>query len=270
MMMVFIYQMISNTNETKDRIIRDDREVIDVEFALYRIELDISQIYSPLFHSGLKAVDSSLYEEGNQTLDYQDQNENQFQPSEKFPMMTARGHLVPSIDSPEKSEFIFLTASNRRKIQDSKQSRYAWVRYSLESMEKNDEEKLREEELNIQFGEYSLIRQVVSENIYTPEHEWEKIRQQVLLKSVKSLTFEFWSEETKKFVSSPRELNDKKNAMRMIKVKLVHINNLGNEVELERMFRVSWPYFDPNRDIEAVKTTKNNQRNTGGNNDGNN
>ena len=257
MMMVFVYQMISSSTETKDRITEDDRDLIALEFALYRIELDISQIYSPLFHSGLKAVDSSLYEDDNINLDRQDQQiEGVYQPTPKFPAMTARGHLVPIVENEDKSTFIFFTASNRRKVQDSKQSRYAWIRYSLETNQKSEDDKIKEEITGAVRGEYSIIRQIVTENIYSPEHQWEKVREQVLLRSVKRLEFTFWSEETEKFVSSVRELNDRANSLRMIKLNMTYINNSGNEVEIERIFRVSWPYFDPQKDIDAIKAAK--------------
>lgn len=256
MMMVFVYQMISSSTETKERITEDDRDLLGLEFAMYRIEQDVSQIYSPLFHSGLKAIDSSLYEEKNQTLDAQDQQQGQFQATKKFPNMTARGHLVPAIESEDKSTFTFFSASNRRKVQDSKQSRYAWIRYSLQSDDKSEEEKLQEEESGATRGEYKIVRQIVTENIYSPEHEWDKVREQTLLRSVKSLEISYWSQEAEKFVSSTRELNDKANSLRMIKVLMIYINNLGNEVEVERMFRVSWPYFDPQKDIEVIRASK--------------
>lgn len=257
MMMVFVYQMISSSTETKDRIMEDDRDLMALEFALYRIELDISQIYSPLFHSGLKAIDSSLYEEENQTLDKQDQPiEGAYQATPKFPAMTARGHLVPAVENEDKSTFIFFTASNRRKVQDSKQSRYAWIKYSLDSDEKTEEDKIKEELTGAVRGEYRIVRQIVTENIYSPEHQWEKVREQVLLRSVKSLEFTYWSEENEKFVSSLRELNNKANSLRMVKLNMVYINNSGNEVEIERIFRVSWPYFDPQKDIDAIKAAK--------------
>lgn len=257
MMMVFGYQMISSSTDTKERITEDDRDLLALEFALYRIEQDVSQIYSPLFHSGMKSIDSSLYEEENQTLDRQDQNPTQFQPTKKFPLMTARGHLVPAIENEDKSTFIFFSAANRRKVQDSKQSRYAWIRYSLETDEKTEEEKLREEESGAERGEYKLVRQIVTENIYTPEHEWDKVREQTLLRSIKSLEIQYWSQRQEKFVSSLRELNENANSLRMIKILMVYINNLGNEVEIERMFRVSWPFFDPQKDIQSIKASKN-------------
>jgi prepilin-type N-terminal cleavage/methylation domain-containing protein len=268
MMMVFVYQMISSSTETKDRITEDDRDLMALEFALYRIELDISQIYSPLFHSGLKAIDSSLYEEENQTLDRQDsQLEGAYQATQKFPAMTARGQLVPALENEDKSTFVFFTASNRRKVQNSKQSRYAWIRYRLDSDEKTEDDKLKEELTGATRGEYRIVRQIVTENIYSPEHEWSKVREQVLLRSVKRLEFQYWSEENEKFVSSIRELNAKANSLRMIKLLMTYINNSGNEVEIERIFRVSWPYFDPQKDIDAIKASKKSLDNQDPNND---
>lgn len=256
-MMTMVYTMISDSTETREIVVSEDRDRLSLEFAFYRLELDIDSIYSPLFHSGLKRIDSSLYEQENNSLDEFEQNTS-FTPSEKFPVMTGRGHLVPSMDSLSKDSIVFLSSANKRKIQDTKQSNYAWIRYSLRDTEEKEDESDDDE---IPRGEYELVRQVVAENIYTKEHSWDKVRAQVLLKSIKSLEFEFWSTELKKFVSSPRELNEKKNSLRLLRVNLVWISQDGNEIEFQRSFRVNWPYFDPQKDIDAIKSTK-----TGSNN----
>ena len=127
--------------------------------------------------------------------------------------------------------------SNRRKIQDSKESRYAWVKYSLgkASTEKLDGKAPRGED---------LIRNFSAIDPYSKEFDWKNTADQVLLQNVKSISFEFFDREKEKWVERLRETGVDKEIPRIIRVNLVWVNELGNDVEFSRTFRSLWPYFD--------------------------
>lgn len=209
MMMVFVYKMVSDSVDAKDRILAEDRQLLSVEFALFRIESDWAQLYTPLFYSAVDLLEK-------------DSGQDAFEPTETFPNVTKKGNPVPLMRAEDSSSVVIFTSANRRKVQDSKQSRYAWIRYSLK-------------------GE-QLHRQVISENIYLGEHDWDRVRPQVLLKGVKKLEWTYWDEESQRFESGHME---KELAIpRLVKVFLVWTDLDGVEQELTRTYRVLWPFWD--------------------------
>lgn len=228
-LMTYVYQIVDSSSRAKDTITVEDRQLLDIELALNRIDIDFSQIHSPLYYSPQykkpKATNSS-------TSNYRP---NLPEKSENFPLWSHFGKPVPNKDSPDKSEFIFMTNSNRRRLQDIKQGRNAWIKYSLDS-----EETSR--------GGYQLIRQFSTENVYTPEHDWGKVDSQVLLKHLKSFIFEYWDPGKRKWASSIKELNNYSDTLKLIRVKIEWVDT--NEVisEIVRTYRVLWPEYDPYQD----------------------
>jgi hypothetical protein len=64
------------------------------------------------------------------------------------------------------------------------------------------------------------------------------------MENVKNLEFSFWDERGKKFTSSILDLNENKNLIRSIKIKLTWIDNDNHEQKLDKSFRILTPYFN--------------------------
>jgi len=231
--------MVDSNTETKDQVLKEDQLIMQTLTAMNRIDSDISQLYSPLyaFNKATVAVGNT----GESTNDYSQQDANI-----NFDGKTKNGLLIPMFFSEDKSSIQFLTTANRRKIADSKESRYAWVKYSLQPSIDEDDKKN---------GGNDLIRQILPVNIYAKDvssllkdpHS-EKARAQVILTHVKSIEFSFWDERTKKYVTSLQELNENKNLIRSMKLELVWVDENQHEQKLDKTFRVLYPLFHAKQD----------------------
>lgn len=251
--------MIDTNTDTKDRVLKEDQLLMQTLTAMNRIDNDISQIYSPLYAFSKAQVTGSPND--------QDQNVySQEPPSQTYDGRTKNGLLIPQIISDDRSSIQFLTTANRRKIADSKESRYAWIRYSLQPTEDEEDKKT---------GGNDLVRQILPTNIYgkdvnniLKDPHAPEAKAQVVLSHVKSLEFSFWDERSKKYVASLQELNENKNLMREIKLSLVWIDETNHEQTLEKNFRILYPVFLPKQD-DLNNTTDpsgsfNNQQNNPG------
>ncbi len=230
------FKMIDNSTDTKDRVLKEDQLLVQTLTAVSRLDSDISQMYSPLFSDG----------KGNPIIDpnalYQDNASSRG----AFDGKTKSGLIIPQFQSTDKSTLTFLTAANRRKIAEVKESRYAWVKYSLRHTEKPQGE-VEDKNLNTK-GEYELIRQSISTNIYSNDLNWGDVKAQVLLTGIKSLEFSFWDERSKKFVTSIQDLNENKNSIRSLKMELVWIDENNHEQKISKVYRILQPYFNTKTD----------------------
>ena len=227
-LMAYVYTIVDSSSRTKDTITKEDRELMDIERALDRIAIDFSQIDSPLYYSPVyrKQKDRSSFGSAPKA--------NLPDVSNNFPQLSYFGKPVPYKES-SKGEFIFLSNANRRRLQDVKQGRNVWIRYFIDD---NDESR----------GGYQLMRQFIGENIYTPETDWDSFDSQPLLNHIKSFSFEFWDPGKKKFVSSIRELNNYKDMLRLIRIKLEWVGEGEAITEISRTYRALWPRYDPFQD----------------------
>ena len=229
--------MIDSNTDTKESVLKEDQALMQTLTAMNRIDNDFSQIYSPLY-SFSKALPTG----GSQDQNFYAEE----QPTLTFDGRTKNGLLIPQIVSDDKSSIQFLTTANRRKIADSKESRYAWVRYSLQPSDDEEDKKI---------GGNDLVRQILPTNIFGKDvsstlkdiHSPDA-KAQVILTHVKSLEFSFWDERTKKYVTSLQDLNDLKNTMRQIKLVLVWIDEQQHEQTIEKNFRIYYPVFYPKQD----------------------
>lgn len=235
-LMLGVNSIVSSSSETKDEVTREDRAYLQVYTALNRFEVDFTQIYSPLyFTSKEQSLDERSRDNPNADRDTYDDPNLAYQGSEKFPTISRKGEPIGAILNEDKSSLIFSTMSNRRKIQDSKQARFAWVKYSLGKVTPAGDEPVQGEE---------LIRNFSATNPYSKEFDWENTDSQVLLQNVKSLTFEFYDKAKEKWVDKLQETGLDQETPRAIRITLVWINESENEVEFSRTFRPLWPYFD--------------------------
>ena len=228
LIMIYVVNIINQSSNTNDKVIAEDREFLQVEASLERINLDFSQIYSPLYYTF----------QGNM---------KGFSISENYPRQSKERIPIPEILNPEKSTLIFKTAVNRRKLENSKQSHYAWVRYSLRKSTLKDNEKKRTG------GDYELIRQLTSSNPYIKQHDWNEVKEQLLVRHVKEAEFSFWSNKEKKFLSRLRELGKDRRVLRGMKVNLVWIDANNNEWKNERYFRPLWPEFSAKKEQQQYQ-----------------
>ncbi|MBL6989345.1 MAG: prepilin-type N-terminal cleavage/methylation domain-containing protein [Bacteriovoracaceae bacterium] len=235
-LMLYIYSIVDESTTTKDRTIAEDRQLLQVETALSRFRLDFSLIYSPLYFSAIKKKGRSDSEE-NQRL------ASRFKPSEKYPQITEKGIPVPIFEMPDRQSIVFLTSSNKRKVSDSRQSNYAWLKYTLRSNSIEDQSK--------KFAPNELIRYYTPHNPYSKEHDWDEVKPQLLLRNVKSLEFLIWDDEKTDFVSKSLELEKGGKAIRGLKLVLVWVDSMENEHTEERIYRPLWPYFDVTLDKDG-------------------
>lgn len=229
------YKMVDTNTDTKDRVVKEDRKTVQSLTAIGRLDSDISQIYNPLFSSSKMIPTAST---GGDIY-----SDNASNANSAFDGKTATGALIPQFKSEDKSTLIFLTLANRRKVADSKESRFAWVKYSLRPMEADPENPD-----DTTAGLSELVRQTITTDIFNPTQDWSKPKFQVVMERIKSLEFSFWDERSKKYTTSIQELNENKNLIRSLKVNIVWIDDDKNEQKIEKDFRVLFPYFNTKQD----------------------
>ncbi|MBC7427089.1 MAG: prepilin-type N-terminal cleavage/methylation domain-containing protein [Bacteriovorax sp.] len=230
------YKMVDTNTDTKDRVIKEDRRIVQTLTAIGRLDGDISQMVNPLYSYSKLVPTAST----NPSDVYADNNTNA---NGSFEGKTNNGALIPQFKSEDKSTILFFTQANRRKTADSKESRFAWIKYSLKSMEPdpdNPDEKTS--------GLYELVRQSISQDIYNPSLDWSKPKPQIVMEKIKNAEFAFWDERGKKYTTSLQDLNENKNLIRSIQLKMTWVDDNGNEQKLEKTFRVLAPYFNTKQD----------------------
>ncbi len=240
-LMVGVYTIVTNSIETKDRVLSEDKSFVQVMRSLDRLQSDLAQAWSPLYaHAKYNAT---IAREQAQ----QEQREfkpSKFKATERFPFESVTGRAAPAVISEEKSELIFFTAANRRKLQDSKQSRYAWVKHSLRK-----KDKVVSSDDTTPEGEFEWIRTIQNSDLWEDQFNFDESAPQVLLRSVKALEFFFWDQRGEKFVD---RLNDssEKDILKIVKAKVTWIDTDGQEQVFERIMRPLWPKFDTKKDEE--------------------
>lgn len=254
---ISIFTITNDNIDTKEIIIKEDREYLQVYTAMYRLDKDFSQIYSPLYYSSLpiqtKKSGNDPYES---TPSYAQQESNakyQYQVSENFPTASVNIEPVPAVTQEEKNSLRFLTSANKRFFEDQKQSRHMWVEYYLKA---DDREELAT-------ADYQLMRREVKRNIYDRDLDFEKVPGHVLLRGVKEFKLEFYSRDQEKWVDNLRLITtNEKYTPRSLRVTLVWVDSNKAEHTQIRIFRPYWPYFDVVKD-ETERQTQ------GGNNNSN-
>lgn len=238
-----IASITGSSQDTALKVVAEDRQILQVETAMARIEWDVSQAYSPLFFShamepsGLSESEGQVY---NEMVD-------RYTTNSRFAFPSYEGLPVPIFEARDKKQFTFFTTSNRRKFKNSKQSHFAWVRYDLDTV------KAREED-----GEdtKALIRKFNSENVFSPQDiQWEDVKSQILLRNVEKLVFEFWNPGTSKWTENFATVKDGAHIIRGIKVNLEWIDPDGIKRTFIRVFRPLYPNFEPENMYEFLKTS---------------
>jgi len=224
-------------------VTNEDIESLQIETAMSRFEWDVSHLYSPLYFDHSMNPEHMTPQEGeyyNQLADY-------YQNNQRFAFVTFNGLPVPILKHPEKSELVFFSASNRRKIQNIKQSNFAWIRYEL-----NDEE--HEEDQKIEAKTFALIRKVYSQNVYSPEEiDWEDVKGQVLMHKITKIVYEFWNPITSKWSDNLSVIKDGNHVIRGLRVILNYLDPSNVPVTSVRVFRPLFPFFVPEDMYQYLK-----------------
>ena len=248
-LMIGVYSVIDNSTIMQEKVTKEDDLFLQLDTALNRMDQDFTHFYSPLFFSvqfvsdpGREAQEGGLPPELSQF--------KRFRPTDKFPAISKRGQLIPIVLNESKEELVFFSFVHQRKVENAKESRFAWIRYSLETSEENSDMKI-------------LVRQYTPDDIYSEQFDWDKAKKQILFSRLKSLTFLFWDSEKEKFVDRLNLVNKDQSSPRFIQVKLEWFDRNKALLTEERTSRVLWPPFDTLRDdqeyMAALKKSQQDQ-----------
>ena len=262
-----VVQITDDAVNTKERTVRINEDNLQIETALARMDWDITQTYSPLYFSspmnftannntGINPEDG-ISTQQNYVNMYREQLRNRFQVSQHFSAVSSEGIPVPRFYAPEKNFFEFFTSANRRKTQNSTQSHFAWVRYSLEDQVINTDEPRNEA---IPSNVKNLVRYIANSDPWEdtridPENP-DKVKKAVLLENVETLEFQFWDLDRRKWETSLRSIKNGENIIRGVKMKIVWYDESGVKRELTKVFRTHWPLVTP---VQNQGTSTNSQ-----------
>lgn len=256
LLMISIYSVIDNSTESKDKITAEDQEKLSIETALIRLETDIEFIYSPLYFEATKKEDDLLYAKVYQTqkdtndesdTSVYDEKKNRYESIEHYAGVSENNRPIPKVIADGQTSLIFFSATNRRLLKNSKQSKFQWIKYSVVT---NPDAENKEAPL-------MLTRATINENIYTSELDWDKQKSHKLLENLKEFKFFYYDEKREKFLDSLDELSTNKLSPRLIKVKISYASSNGETYEGQRVFRPSWPFTDTRKAIEDKYKFKN-------------
>ncbi|EQC46058.1 type II secretion system protein J [Bacteriovorax sp. Seq25_V] len=260
LLMVSIYSVIENSTTTKDKIIAEDRDKMQLEMALARIETDLVYIYSPLYYESTQKEDTALYTKAfkkappgqDQSEDDQnsvyDEKKSRYDSLEQYVGLSESGNPVPKVVSDDTKSLVFFSSAGRRLIRDSKQSKFTWIKYSVE----NAKDPVNKD------APLVLMRSTITENIFNDELEWDKVKAQPLLENIKELKFSFYDEKREKYVDTIKELTVSPQTPRLIKITLAYQSESGEVYEGERTFRPIWPKVDTRKALEEKYKFQNN------------
>lgn len=261
MLMVSVYTIIDNSTTTRDTILSEDREKMQFEMGLARLERDLDFLYSPLYYEATYDADRVYFKKAyaktgassqrtssyDQYDDEQASSQNIFENNSNYLGLSESNKPIPAMANEEQGSLIFLTSGGRRLIKDSKQSNLVWVRYQIVSNENAENEE----------APYALTRSTIREDIYNPNMDWDKVKQHIVINNLKEFKFEFWNPKTEKYVSSLKLLNETKETPRIVLVKLTVQTPRGETYETQRSYRPLWPYFDSKAALEEKYKFKN-------------
>ena len=264
-----VVNITENAVLTKERTTKINENNLQIETAMSRFEWDFSQIYSPLYFSNVMNLNplqnaqnftntNSAGQPGNINSasqngipntqvnpvlqQYYEQLISRFERNEHFSGVSQEGYPIPRFYSPEKNILEFFTSSNRRKIENQKQSHFAWVRYSLADQEQTEEE---EENSKIPKSLKSLVRYYTSNDPYSEKRidtdDAERIKGAVLLRNVENIEFQFWDYQKRKWESSLRSIQGGENLIRGVKFLVTWYDSYGTKRTSSRIFRPLWP-----------------------------
>lgn len=255
-MMVSIYTIVDNNIRTKESVVTEDREFLQMYTAMHRIQEDITQMYNPLYFSSTEIRTQngrngngqgsfgggfSRGSSGNLAFN------NRFTPSRLFPKENVKNQPIPIVEMEDKTTLLFMTTSNKRFIEGQKQSRFSWVEYSIMADDRDNPP-----------APNMLVRRALTENVFERNFDIKALKPQVLLRGVKEIVWEFWSRNDLKWVDNVRLLPpQERETIRAVRLTLTFVDSAGIERTTLRVFRPLWPYFDAVKDETERQTARN-------------
>lgn len=248
-----IVSITSDSQQTKERTINKDRDNLQIETALSRFEWDFSQIYSPLYFSQRLQLMGDPNGQQQVTPEQQQVYEainNRYIQMETFAFSNKDGVPVPRFHSEDKTSFEFFTTSNRRKIQNQKQSNYAWVLYKLVDtpVSQNDDEDDAQAANGGQITKTgkSFARFIQADDPYGDKRiDTDKLKAQILLNNVESVEFQFWNPSTLKFETNLQTIQGGLHLLRGVKLIISWYDKAGLKRSATKIFRPLWPSVVP-------------------------
>ncbi len=243
---IIMVSVISVTNQSVDKseeIIKEDRQLLQIETALDRIDWDFSQIYTPMYFAQEYTIDPN-----NEVADkkkFESLKENPiYKNRSRFSMPDFFSHPIPIFTQETKDTFQFFTKAHRRRIQNSKESDFAWVKYEFRSYRGEDENKK---------GLYELVRYYFPGDIYNNDIQMDDIKPFVLAQSIVEYSISFWNDKKEKYELRLNNVENGDRLLRGFKVEIIWRRD-NSEVEeySSRTYRTVWPYFEP-EDLNKLK-----------------
>lgn len=231
--MVSVVSITNTSLDNKDVIIAEDRELLQIESALDRIEWDFSQIYTPLFYSTEYKIDPRDRKTTTDKFNKLKSNP-MYTGNGNYSMPNFSGHPIPIFKQEAKQSFEFYTKGHRRKIQDSKESNFAWVKYEFRQSEEEEKRDTLE-----------LVRFYAAQDLYNPELKASDQKPFILAEGITDFEFSFWNKEKEEFTPDLRNVKDGDRLIRGFKIKINWKRSSGIEETTERVYRSLWPYFEP-------------------------
>ena len=160
---IAVFTIVSQSTDSQDRLIAEDRSFVQVQSGLKRIDEDFQQLYSPLFYDSPEKP-----KDGDQSSNpYQDTiavSNPHYTEHPYFDGITSGGDILFQRFFFQKAkEIIFFTRSNIRRFSESKETSFQWVRYFIDGSEEYE-------------GYSRLMRQTLKTNIYGRELDWKKFK----------------------------------------------------------------------------------------------
>ncbi len=272
-----VVSVTQDAMNTKDRTTEKNVNILLIETALARFEWDLSQIYSPLYFSTvLNLQQQGLPQTTNQDINndgvndtqtgggtqqplqpaliaYYQQMMSRFERNERYVGVSKEGLPIPRFYAPDKNTFEFFTSSNRRKIENTKQSHFAWVRYTLAEQDMTGREKVHPE---MPPSVKSLVRYFTADDPYDDKRidltsASNPIKGAVLLENVESLEFQYWDLKRRKWETSLRTIENGETVIRGVKMIVTWWDSQGKR-SIQRTFRPHWQLVVPQ---DATQTT---------------
>jgi prepilin-type N-terminal cleavage/methylation domain-containing protein len=280
-----VVDITDNAAATKERETARNANNLQIETAMSRFEWDFSQIYSPLYFSTVMNLNGNANMANNGGVNggdqggdiagvvagvtsganagaqqgaqggaispylqqYYEQLVQRFERNEHFSAVSKEGYPIPRFYAPEKNIFEFFTTSNRRKLENQKQSHFAWVRYAL--AEQQDLPNDEEENAKIPKSLKSFVRYYTSDDPYSDKRinidDADRIKGAVLLRNVESLEFQYWDYQRRKWETSLRTIAQGESLIRGVRILITWYDSFGNKRTASRIFRTHWPMVVP-------------------------
>lgn len=281
---VGVVNITENAANTMERTTAVNENNLQIETAMSRFEWDFSQIYSPLYFStvmnlnlnqmsnqggaqagvdggveagaeaGAQAGAQAGFQQNPFLQQYYEQLVQRFERNEHFMAVSKDGYPIPRFYAPEKNVLEFFTSSNRRKVENQRQSHFAWVRYSLAEQEQSPEEA---ENPNMPKSLKSLVRYFTADDPYSDKRiniESDQVKGAVLLRNVENLEFQYWDFQKRKWESSLRSIQGGESVIRGVKVLITWYDSFGNKRSTSRIFRTLWPMVTPQDPVQNPAT----------------